>query len=366
MEKIKIYLQYPWRFFSDSPYYKYLIENPPKNIKYINAEKQKGVITNSGKFLFSKHLKWRIREMIHLFKMPLINAHLTKSNEEYDLIHCAHCLSKNKDNPWVADFEGMWQFYVGNKNYSLKEKIKKILLSKNCKKIIAWTIKIKENILKEFPEIKNKIEVVYPAIPMPKIKRKKHKGINLLFIARYFYGKGGLHALDAIDQLTKKYKNVHGVFISEIPEHILKKYSENKKIKFYELMSQKKLFKDVFSISDIFVYPGYRDSFGFSMLESMSFGIPVITVNGFARKELIEDGKTGFVLDFSRDIKRSEFMEEKQEIIDKIVKKTTLLIKNKKLRNKMSKNCIKLIKKGKFSIKERNKKLEKIYEEALK
>jgi hypothetical protein len=32
----------------------------------------------------------------------------------------------------------------------------------------------------------------------------------------------------------------------------------------------------------------------------------------------------------------------------------------------MSKECIKEIKSGKFSIKERNKKLKKIYEEALK
>tara|TARA_Y100000296_G_C5158832_1_gene250679 strand:- start:608 stop:1708 length:1101 start_codon:yes stop_codon:yes gene_type:complete len=366
MKKIKVYLQYPWKFFSDSPYYKYLIENPPKNIKYINTEKQKGVITNYGKFLFSKHLKWKIRGMIYSFNIPIINAHFTKSNKEYDLIHCAHCLSKNKNKPWVADFEGTWQFYVGNKNYSLKKKIKKILLSKNCKKIIAWTIKIKENIIKEFPEIKNKIEVVYPAIPMPKIKRKKHKDINLLFVARYFYGKGGLHALEAIDQLTKKYRDVYGIFISEIPEHLLEKYSKNKKIKFYELMSQKKLFKDIFPISDIFVYPGYRDSFGFSMLESMSFGIPTITVGGFARKELIENGKTGFVLDFSREIKRQEFRENVKEIVDEIIKKTTLLIKDEKLRKKMSKNCIETIKNGKFSIKQRNKKLKKIYEEALK
>tara|TARA_Y100000034_G_C6888615_1_gene408389 strand:+ start:638 stop:1738 length:1101 start_codon:yes stop_codon:yes gene_type:complete len=366
MKKIRVYLQYPWRFFPDSPYYKYLLENIPKNIEYLNTEKQKGVITNSGKFLFSKHLKWKIREMIYLFKISMINAHFTKSKKDYDLIHCAHCLSKNKDKPWVADFEGIWQFYVGNKNYSLKEKIKKILLSKECKKIIAWTINIKESILKEFPEIKNKIEVVYPAIPMPKIKRKKHNNINLLFVARYFHGKGGLHALEAIDQLTKKYKNVQGIFISEIPEYILKKYSKNPKIKFYELMSQENLFKKIFTMSDIFVYPGYRDSFGFSILESMSFGIPIVTVNGFSRKELIENDKTGFVLDFNRIISRTEMRRHSEEIVKKIVDKTEILIKDKKLREKMSKNCIELIKNGKFSIKERNKKLGKIYEEALK
>jgi len=43
-----------------------------------------------------------------------------------------------------------------------------------------------------------------------------------------------------------------------------------------------------------------------------------------------------------------------------------MLIKDKNLYGKMSKNSMEIIKKGKFSIKERNKKLNRIYEEALK
>ena len=48
--------------------------------------------------------------------------------------------------------------------------------------------------------------------------------------------------------------------------------------------------------TDIFVYPGYTDTFGFSILEAMSFGIPIVTLDGFARKEIVEDGKTGFLV----------------------------------------------------------------------
>jgi len=96
MKKIKIYLQYPWRFFSDSPYYKYLIESPLENIEYINTKNQNGVITKSKKFIFSKHLKWRIRKAIYSFKISMVNAHLTRSKKDYDLIHCAHCLSKKQ------------------------------------------------------------------------------------------------------------------------------------------------------------------------------------------------------------------------------------------------------------------------------
>ena len=43
-----------------------------------------------------------------------------------------------------------------------------------------------------------------------------------------------------------------------------------------------------------------------------------------------------------------------------------ILIENKKLREKMGKNSFKLVDTGKFSIKKRNKKLRRIYDEALK
>jgi len=45
------------------------------------------------------------------------------------------------------------------------------------------------------------------------------------------------------------------------------------------------------------VYPGYSDSFGFAFLEAMAFGLPIVTVDGFARREIVEDGKNGFVIE---------------------------------------------------------------------
>jgi len=57
---------------------------------------------------------------------------------------------------------------------------------------------------------------------------------------------------------------------------------------------------------------------------------------------------------------------DRNQLIQNIIKKTLLVIENKRLRKKLSQNCIKIIKDGKFSIKERNKKLRRIYEEALK
>jgi len=360
---MKVYLQYPWKF-PDSPYYKYLIDNPPENIEFLNTEKQKGVIINKRFFWFSNFLKRIIRRFTNFLKLSIPNANFTKTSQDYDLIHCCHCLSKNKNKPWIADIESEWQFYIGNKTKKSKERVRKILLRENCKKIMPWTEKTKKEILKEFPEIKDKVKVVYPAIPLPNIKRKKYKNINLLFVGRYFYEKGGFHALEVIDKLTKKYNNVKGIIISEVPKSVLKKYSQNRKIKFFGLMPQEKLFK-ICQESDIFVYPGYSDSFGFSMLEAMSFGIPVVTVDGFARKEIVEENKTGFVIERPRTFSEKLLGGNEKLVIEEIAKKAELLIKNKGLIKEMSKNCMEEIKNGRFSIKERSKRLEKIYKWAL-
>jgi len=55
-----------------------------------------------------------------------------------------------------------------------------------------------------------------------------------------------------------------------------------------------------------------------------------------------------------------------EKIINKFVDYCLKLIENKKLREKIRQNNLKEIREGRFSIKERNKKLKKIYQEAIK
>lgn len=363
--KIKVYLQYPWKF-PDSPYYKYLIDHPPEGIEYLNVKKQKGVITNKRFFWFSNFLKRSIRRTFKFFNFSIPNAHKSPKGN-YDLIHCAHCLSKNKNKPWIADFELEWQIYLGKKTEKTRKKVLKILLRKNCKKIIAWTQAISNKIIEEFPEIKEKIEVIYPAVPFPNIKKKKHRGINLFFVSRYFETKGGSETLEVFDYLTKKYPNVNGIMVSEVPKDLLKKYSQNKKIKFYGLMSQREMFEKVYSISDILILPSYIGAGSFVNFEAMSFGIPIITVDNYDRKEILEEGKTGLIASrpFSKSGKFELSPAQRKILIKELIEKTESLINNKKLLGEMSRNCMEEIKNGKFSIKERNRKLKKIYEKIV-
>lgn len=365
MEKIKVYLKRPW-IFGDSPYYDYLTKNVSKRIRYVNVgEKGQGIVKDIKKFKLLNKAKRAVKLTIRNFFPWLPNAHFTKKGD-YDLIHCAHCLSLNK-KPWVMDIEYVNQVWAGGIPKKQKNLILKLLQNKHCKKILAWTNWTKSSIIKYFPEIEKKIEVVYPALPAQKVEKRKSKKINLLFVSRRFYFKGGLHALEVMDKVTKKHKNVEALIISDIPKKILEKYSQNQKLKFLKFTPKEKLFSEIYPETDILIYPSYTDTFGFIILEALSFGIPVVTVGGQSRNDLIHDGKTGFAIKepLKWNMQDLENTETLKKTIKQIKEKTESLIKNKKLREKMSKNAIKEFRDGKFSIKERNKKLEEIYLGAL-
>lgn len=361
---MKVYLRAPLKT-SDSKYYKYLLEFPPKNVSYETNISNAGIITSKQRFLFNSILKRYVRKFLERINYPILNIHSIEKTTA-DLIHCAHCLPRTEKN-WVADFEAPWQFWISGRDTKHgQESFLELVSKKNCKYLLAWTEEAREEMAKKFPSIKSKLRVVTYASPYVQFKKVNHKNITLLFSARYFHLKGGLHALEVIDRLTKKYENVNGIIISDIPKEIHDKYASNEKITFSPLLTQKELFGEIYPSADIFVYPGYSDTFGFGFIEAMNFGLPVVTVDGYARKEIIANNKTGFVISRNEKIDPFNIGVAEEHIISQLYEKTAMLIEKNSLRGKMSNHCIEQIKKGKFSINDRNTKLRKIYEEAIK
>jgi len=113
----------------------------------------------------------------------------------------------------------------------------------------------------------------------------------------------------------------------------------------------------------------------------MNYSLPILSADIFSSSEIVEDGINGFVVehpfkwhDEKFQIKYDTFEEymgklrafRNERFISKLSEKLLELLRNKKLRVNMGLAGRKMIEKGKFSIDERNKRLEEIYEEALK
>lgn len=348
----------------DSPYYNYLVSFPPKNVKFYGTGKAETVLSNPSffkRFFFAKRV---MKKAISISNLPNLVFSLQK---DADIFQCSHCLLLN-DFRWVVDFEDYWAFSVTSSVSSSsigKSIIAKMLKKNNCRKILPWTVAAKNKLSQAIKtkEILDKCDVVYPAVPTFG-KTRSGEIPSMLFIGRYFFQKGGLFFIKAVEKLKKKYDFDATMISFTVPRDIQEKYKNIMKI--FKSVDKQTLLKKVYPSTDIFFYPGFSDSFGFALLEAMSFGIPIVTADAFARREIIEDGKNGFVLRTPEGVNEFKLGKKEDLLVAKMVEKISVLIEDENLRKKIGRQNRRAIERGKFSINVRNKKLREIYEGALK
>ena len=373
MNKIKIR-----PIFGSHQIYQEIVNYPPKRIEYVGIGKG----TKKGRYYQSKKIKEKIGFLLQKLKIPRMS--FVKPGN-YDLIHSSRGIIPLNKKPWVMDVEHVHSFFGLNphliKNKFLKRFIEGKLSSKNCKAILCHCEATRQAFFYylDCSKFKDKIKVLYPASHIIPIKKTKHNKIRILTVLSLFYHKGGPQILEAFSKLEKKHKNIELWIKSDVPDNFRKKYN-SKNIKYFpyfgEVLSRERLLKDIYSKCDVFIYPSFCDSFGYSLIDALTAKLPVVTTNIFAIPEIIKNNKNGFVIKIPNYNLRDKFLQvhpyqkinssDNKKIVDELVNNLEKLIKSKKLREKMSEESFKLIKSGKFSIKKRSEKLRKIYEEALK
>jgi len=331
----------------------------------------------TSRFTFLKKL---IRKtgffIVKFFKIP---KYYKIDSKDCDMIYAAQYLLKN-NLPYVSDFEHIaaysWYSQKLFDSPSFQKKLKKIFMNPNLKFLLPWTEAAKQTLMENMDcsDFKHKIKVVYPAIKEKKFKKIAHKGINILFIGGNFYLKGGMDSIFAFLEVKKEFPNIKFTIVSNnIPEEIIEEYKN--KVIFKSKISQKELDKE-YRNSDIFLLPTHMDTFGFVFLEAMSYGLPCIGIKNFAVPEIITDNETGFVVENSNYLYDEKFKykydlstDKENEIFTSLCMTPTdldianlahalkKLVADKKLRKRMSNNCLKEIKTGKFSKTRRIKEL---------
>ena len=367
---------------SPHPQFDEILDFPPEGVEY---EVDRVKTSYHGWFTEKKialHGK-----LMSIFPIP----RMTHTRTNADLIHSTRGILQIKQKkPWIIDLESGGIFvsfrFGALKNPITKKIIGNALKSRKCKRILPQSEAAKKNLMKvvDCSKFKDKIEVLYLAMRPCKKKKinRKDKKIILSFIGKNFQGKGGRDLLKAYEILTKKYKNLELKFKGDIPNKYLPLAKKLKGLKIInEYFSRDKLFDEMYLSSDIFVLPTHQDNYGVVFLEAMSAGLPLVGTTSFTVPELIEDGENGFLiktpyswenyLDKNKklNVKRmvNDWEKSHPEIIKQLVEKLSILIENKKLREKMGENGRKMIEdeNGKFSISKRNRQLRKIYEYTL-
>jgi len=155
------------------------------------------------------------------------------------------------------------------------------------------------------------VQLVYNGIDTTTFKKKEDTncrqklGINsnamvITFVGRLIYAKG---AQDLISAFSKIKDTAPEIKLLIVGDGLYKANLENLayqtecagSILFLGQRNQDEVI-DVLSATDIFVNPSYSEGLPTSVMEAASIGLPIIATDVGGTREIIEDGKTGFLI----------------------------------------------------------------------
>lgn len=378
-----------------------ILEKPPQGYEFVFSRKtisekpnlsrkQSKIIRSSvpvplkknslGRVLWCR-LRWYTNE---IFK---------KTPTDVDLIFSAHNLVYSKKKPWVVMIEHVGDLcpiiYDTEHLWLYRSFIEKVLSSKCCKKIMPYLNTEKMTLFKNLncERFKDKIEVVNLALP-PKSFRKEYgkDKISLLFLGTTrvpvhggtpFEERGGTELLEAFKILNKEYNNLELVIRAKVPQYIHDKYSQilaEKNVKVFEQVLPREQLEHIMKNADIFLFPGHITP-ALTILDAMSYELPVVATNWRGNYEMVKDGKTGFLIRPPFGLKPNLPLTHEQVanfgggtdicVVKELAEKTSILIEDERLRRRMGIAGRREIETGKFSIKRRNEKLKEIFDEAI-
>ncbi|MFA6022570.1 MAG: glycosyltransferase [Candidatus Pacearchaeota archaeon] len=171
---------------------------------------------------------------------------------------------------------------------------------------------------------------------------------QVLYVGRLSPEKSISTLINAIPEVKKEFSNVHfnivgGGYVIDELKSLAEKININKDVTFYGLVSDKELLM-AFSLGDIFVLPSIAELEGMVVLEAMSCGLPIIIANA-------EESASRYFVQGNGLLFKPK---DEKDLAEKILK----LLKNDKLRKKMSKVSLKNIKE--YDIKRSAETLEKL------
>lgn len=200
--------------------------------------------------------------------------------------------------------------------------------------LTTYTGEQKKEIIKRFGLDENKVEVLPIGVDFKELSSKPKKDMRkkfglkkkfvILNVSRVLPQKNIKMILSALAKLRDR----KAVFIHIGPvrdreyDKALKRFARENNIfgnvMFFEYLPRSELL-EFYKCADAYVQASRTESFGITVVEAMAAGIPVLTTDVGVAREIINDGKNGFIIKSENDI----------------AEKIALLSENKKLRKRI-------------------------------
>ncbi len=366
-----------------------MIEHPPAGYKFVvNGSAQQKVLRNAAGWELARSL---LAASASAVPMTLAKAWLQrwdKTSSTTDLTYAVDHLVF-RPAPWVVEVEYATAL-VGMRPSHLKRfgrVVEKALASPFCRKILCWSEagrrSLQENLSPE--GFRDKIELVHYAVPPRSfVKQHRDEKVRLLFVgsgaaAGAFEGRGS-EVFDMFAVLCQRYPNLELAVRSDVPAKVKARYKGMANLRIMDQPIPREALEHEYQMADVFLLPSYGTA-PFTILEAMSYELPVVTIDSWANSEYVEDGKTGLVARRPRKVpplyagtRQPNFLAPDfsdmlrvpdAEMVADLASKVALLIDNQELRRQMGRAARWEVEHGKFSLTRMNEKLGRIFDEAL-
>lgn len=161
---------------------------------------------------------------------------------------------------------------------------------------------------------------------------KSSEGPKIMGIFRGFDYKGDSDLINALNIVYKELPEFNLIIVcsKDTFKELIKKNNIKFNYTFFESPSDEKL-ADLYSSSNLFVFPSHREGFGLPPLEAMACGTPVVTTDCLGVRDYVVDGENAIMVPIKRP--------------DSIAKAVLKVLKDENLSLKLKKNGLKTAKK---------------------
>ena len=391
----RVYIEPGWRVHS---YYRTMALHPPDGYEFVlggsplhrwsraSVGSHLGEGAALGKFIASlshcldrvrgSHVSYRLQHEILERALPV---NLAKSYLErrvtpppgVDLTVAVNHLVLRQE-PWILEAEhiAFCLSYRGEwlDSARLRGFLEGVLASSWCRKIVSSSEAAQRNVLRYLncEGFADKLVVVPFALPVKPLKKSRRDdgNVKLLFVGTTnlpgrFYDRGGPEALECFRILRERYPDVELVVRSEVPVEVKAQFAGMPGLQILDSPLPAEAVEAEYSSADIFLSPGDHTPWS-SILEAMSYELPVVATDVFANGELIRDGETGFLVPMPNAGKRGPH----HDVAEGLVEKVSILVRDASLRDRMGKEGRREVEEGSHSIGCRNEKLSGVLDEA--
>ncbi|MFY9288199.1 MAG: glycosyltransferase family 4 protein [Alphaproteobacteria bacterium] len=240
-----------------------------------------------------------------------------------DLGHYVNRIPVVSRIPFIMSFESHLPRYFAGEHTKLFRLMRQQLTNPLCRQIIAMSKFAKNLFIRQhenshaFDDLMKKIQIIYPHIHLPiyDAHKKRTPGpLKLVFIGSHFGRKGGAVTVRAAEiakarnlpvrfHIISSLQAGHGIWTDPHSEDFFNPYFKLlnlDNITFDRHLPNVRIF-DVLKESDFSILTTFSDTFGYSAIESLSTGTPVIATPQGALPEFVQHEQNGLMIPLATD-----------------------------------------------------------------